>query len=93
MAGARDVRLQGRSVGEKKMNRLQSKDVYLAKENCKVIDKIVLALDRAINYHQSDQIADARNALRSLFVVLLNIQLQDLEVPNEDGRLWEVLAW
>ena len=67
--------------------------MYLAKENGKVIDKIVLALERAINYHQIDQIADARNALRSLFVVLLNIQLQDLEVPNEDGWLWEVLAW
>lgn len=67
--------------------------MYLAKENGKVSDKIVLALERAINYHQIDQIADARNALRSLFVVLLNIQLQDLEVPNEDGWLWEVLAW
>ena len=85
--------MQGRSVGEKKINRLQSKDVYLAKENGKVSDKIVLALERAINYHQIDQIADARNALRSLFLVLLNIQLQDLEVPNEDGWLWEVLAW
>ena len=85
--------MQGRSVGEKKINRLQSKDVYLAKEKGKVIEKIVLALERAINYHQIDQIADARNALRSLFVVLLNIQLQDLEVPNEDGWLWEVLAW
>ena len=67
--------------------------MYLAKENGKVSDKIVLALERAINYHQIDQIADARNALRSLFEVLLNIQLQDLEVPNEDGWLWEVLAW
>ena len=67
--------------------------MYLAKENGKVSDKIVLALERAINYHQIDQIADARNALKSLFVVLLNIQLQDLEVPNEDGWLWEVLAW
>lgn len=67
--------------------------MYLAKENGKVSDKVVLALERAINYHQIDQIADARNALRSLFEVLLNIQLQDLEVPNEDGWLWEVLAW
>ncbi|PFX18035.1 E3 ubiquitin-protein ligase DZIP3 [Stylophora pistillata] len=77
---------------EKKINRLLSEDVYPAEENCKVIDKIILALERAINHYQSDKIADARNALRSLFVVLSNIQLHCLEVPNEDQWPWEVLA-
>ena len=67
--------------------------MYLAEKNCKMIDKIALALERAINYHQNDHIADARNALISLFVVLSNIQPQDLEVPNEDDWPWEVLAW
>lgn len=75
-----------------KINRLQSEDVYPAEENRKVIDKTILALERAINHCQIDQIADARNALRSLFVVLSNIQPHYLEVPNEDQWPWEVLA-
>lgn len=77
---------------EKKINRLQSEDVYPAEENCKKTEKIILALEGAMNYYQSDQIADARNALSSLFVVVSNIQPQDLEVPNEDDWPWEVLA-
>ena len=80
------------SYAEKETIRFKRENVSRLEGNCKVIDKVVLALERAINYHQSDHIADARNTLKSLFQILENIQPQDLEVPNEYDWPWEVLV-
>ena len=55
-----------------------------------IADKAVRVLDGAMNFHQSDCIAEARNQLRDLSRLMANVNAKNLSVPTK--YFWQVVS-